>query len=231
MKLIVLFLALTAILFGSGVCVQAQSAYDTFRIGNKQIVIPNPVGFTEASSQIQVIRDRFTVTEAAGNDLLAVHIPNDDYQFLKKGRLVDLTFYTKVSVSKKLKDETVSETNFANIIEAFEKNFPTFSDPKGSEMKKILNRISENLSGFNQEKTAVFIDKPQNLGEIVKERNSYGSVVLSQVKTKIGETEQVRTLLMGISAIRVREKVIFIYTYKEYKNEQDIIDLKNFSSN
>lgn len=230
MKLIVIFLALTAILFGSGIYALAQNASDTFQIGNKQIVIPSPSGFTEATSQIQVIKDRFTVTEAAGNDLLAVHIPNDDYQFFREGKLVNLTFYTKVSVPKRLKDETASEANFANFIEVFEKNFPAFSDPKGSEMKKILNRISENLSGLNQEKTTVVMDKPHSLGEIVKGRNSYGNIILSQIKTKIGEAEQVRTLLMGISALRVREKIIFVYTYKDYKNEQDIIDLKNFSS-
>ncbi len=231
MKLIFLFLALTGILFGSSVCLLAQNASNTFQMGNKQIVIPAPSGFTEAASQIQVIKDRFTVTEAASNDLLAVHIPNGDYQLFKKGEFADLTFYTKVSVSKRLRNETASEANFVSFVEAFKKYFPAYSDPKGSVMKKTLTRISENLSSLNQEKTTVIIDKPHNLGEIVNERNSFGVIILSQVTTKIGDAEEVRTLLSGISVIRVREKIIFVYTYKDYKNEQDITDLKIFSSN
>lgn len=231
MKLTVLFLALIAILLSLGVDASAQNPADAFQIGDKQIVVPAPSGFTEAASQIKAIKDRFTATEAPENDVLAVHIPDKDYQLFKKSEAVNLTFYTKVSVSKNSKNETATEADFVNFVQVFKKYFPAYIDPKGSLMKNTLSRISDNLTALNQEKTTFALDKPYNLGEIVNEANSYGIVVLSQMTAKIGDAERIQSILGGISAIRVRGKIVFVYTYKYYKNEQDIADLKTFSSN
>ena len=231
MKLFIILFNLTSILLGLSIFAEAQTSSNTFQLGNKQIVIPAPVGFIEAASQIQEIKNRFVATEAAGNDFLAVHILKDNYQLLNTGKSTNLSFYTKVSVSKNLRNKTVNETDFASFVKTFKSYFPSYSDPKGDFMKSTLSRISGNLSSLNQEKTTVTIDKPYNLGEIVNDRNSYGVVTLSQITMKVGNTEGAKAILAGISAIRVQEKIIFVYTYKDYKNEQDITDLKVFSSN
>ena len=230
MKLIVFFLSLTAMLFGSGISATAQqTASDTFRIGNRQIAIPAPAGFVEAASEIDVIRERLTATEAAGNDFIASHLPKVDFQLLKAGEEIDLTFYTKGSVAKSLKNRIATQADFKTFVEAFKKYFPSYSDPKGTLMKSTLKRASENMSAVNREKTTFSIDKPYNVGEIANTATSYGIVVLSQFTMTVGDVEQSKLMLAGMSAILVRGKIVFIYTYKNYENEQDIDDLKSFS--
>lgn len=231
MKSTIHFLALTILFFGLSVNLSAQNTSNTFKVGSKQIVIPPPEGFSEAASKFQSIKDTFTVTEAEGNELLSVFIPNSDYQLFNKGEFSELTFYTKVAISKKLKDLDLSETDFAGFAEAFKKYFPAYIDPQGSEMKKTLGRISENLSSLNKANTTFSIEKPFNLGEIVNDRNSFGVILLSQIKRRTGNVEVSKMMLMGASAIRVKEKIIFVYTYKDYKSEPDITDFKTFSSN
>jgi hypothetical protein len=232
MKIIVVFLALTAVSLGlavSGFAQQAAAVTDTYQIGNKQIVIPSPDGFLEAASQIPLIKQHFTATESSGNDFLAVHIPAEHLQRLKKGEVFDLTFYTKVSVSKSLKALDATEADFAQFVATFKKSFPALSDPNGKEMKATLKSISENLSNLNKTETTYTLSQPVNVGLIEDNRNAYGALLLTQMKLTTGGNEMVKTLLGGISVVRVRGKIIFIYTYKAFEKEQNIAELQQFS--
>lgn len=237
MKIIVVFLALTALCLGLNVSGFAQTAHggnsssasNTYQIGNKQIVIPSPAGFVEAASQIPVIKERFTATESSGNDFLASHLPSEDVQRIKKGEFLDFTFYTKISVAKSLKNLNATETDFAQFIAAYKKNFPAFSDPNSGQMKSTLKSISESLSNLNGEETKFTLTQPVNVGSIEDSRNAHGTVLLMQAKTVTSGKEVVRTMLTGLSAVLVREKIIFIYTYKTYEKEQDIDELKQFT--
>lgn len=231
MKRISIFLILAAIFFVSNVCVQAQNVSDTYQVGSKKIVIPAPPNFTEATSRIQVIKDRFVLTESVQNELLAVHIRNEDFQLFEKGEVVNLSFYTKVSVSKKIKDTAITKKDFADFVAVLRSGFPTMTDPDGSLMKKELDRLSGKLSDHNQEKTSVLFDKPYALGEIEEKDVFFGIIALTRLKMSVGDNENVVPLVVGISAIRVRERIVFIYTFKNYKDEQDVADLKDLTSN
>jgi hypothetical protein len=231
MKTIKVSLTLTAIYFVFNICGFAQSAgaLNNYQIGNKKIAIPAPIGFTEATSQVPVIKERFIATEAGENDLIAVHLPIEQVQLLKNGDFFDLTFYTKVSVSKRMKTLTVSEANFAEFTTAFKKNFPALTDPGGKEMKAILSSISDNLTELNKEKTTAAISQPVNLGLIENSSNVYGTLLLMQIKLVRDGKEATQLLLCGLSAVRVREKILFIYTYKAYEKEKDVAEIKQFS--
>ncbi|HEY0050479.1 MAG TPA: hypothetical protein VGB68_14405 [Pyrinomonadaceae bacterium] len=233
MKIFIIFLALITIFPALAVSGFAQhtaaGVTDTYQIGNKQIVIPSPNGFLEAGSQIPVIKQHFTATESGGNDFLAAHIPAEHLQRLKKGEIFDLTFYTKVSVSKRLKTLDSTEADFAQLVATFKKGFPALSDPNGKEMKSTLKSISENLSNLNKTETTYTLSQPLNVGLIEDSRNAYGTILLTQIKLTSGGKEIVRMMLGGISAIRVREKIVFIYTYRVYEKEQDIAEIQQFS--
>ncbi|HEX8246858.1 MAG TPA: hypothetical protein VF599_01645 [Pyrinomonadaceae bacterium] len=233
MKIIGIFLALTVIYASLGVYGFAQDGGsdggDIYQLGNKQIVIPPPQGFVEAASQIPIIRERLDGGAAGGNDFLAAHVPAEHFQRLKKGELFDLTFYTKVTVSKKLKTFNAAEADFALFVDTFKKSFPALSDPNSKEMKAVLKSVSENLSNLNKTETTLTLSQPLTVGSIEDSRNAYGIVILFQVKAIIGGKEIVRTLVNGISAVRVKEKIIFIYTYKAYEKEPDIAALQQFS--
>src|ERR1700687_372124 len=46
----------------------------TLRLGDKVVVIPSPDGFEEAASQFESAKNKMTVSEDPGNDMLAVHL-------------------------------------------------------------------------------------------------------------------------------------------------------------
>lgn len=207
----------------------STAATSAFQIGNKRVVVPPPANFVEATSQIPRVKEYFAATEAAGNELLAVHITSEDFELFKKGEYKDLDFYTKVSVSSQLKNSVTTQAGFADFVRVFKTNFPALSDPNGREMKTVLGKLSENLSKLGNEKTTFSLSQPLNLGTFIETPNAYGLILLAQVKFAANGKEDARSILGGMSAIRVRDKILFVYTYKRYEKEQDIADLKAFS--
>src|SRR5687768_9780264 len=82
----------------------SRTAPLTLRLGQVSVNLPAPEGFEEAASQVEMIRKYFSVTEAPANEMLAVHLPASDLERQKRGEPAAMTFYTKVSIYKKLKE-------------------------------------------------------------------------------------------------------------------------------
>jgi len=84
-----------AVLFVTGASALAQTpkaGVTTVHLGARVVAIPAPDGFEEAASQFEVIRNRFTATEAPENDMLTIHMPHADCEKLRAGELVPFSF-------------------------------------------------------------------------------------------------------------------------------------------
>ena len=77
-----------------GVVVQAQpkqapqkavAKTSSVQLGDKVVVIPNPEGFEEGSSQFKELRDRFQATESPQADFLLAHLPESECRLLRNG--------------------------------------------------------------------------------------------------------------------------------------------------
>jgi len=77
--------AICLVVNASAVAQTRKADVATFHLGNQVIAIPAPIGFEEAASQFESIKNHFTLTEAPGNDMLAVHLPHADCQKLRAG--------------------------------------------------------------------------------------------------------------------------------------------------
>src|SRR6267142_3361625 len=90
------YAALITLLVGHSAATQTLSVKSSsFQLGDKTVVIPAPEGFQEAASQFESIKERMSRTEDPGNDMLAVHLPNEDCEKLKHGESAQFNFYTK----------------------------------------------------------------------------------------------------------------------------------------
>ncbi len=233
MKHFVRVFALIAFLAGSNVAVFAQSAAsaDIYQIGDQKIVIPPPANFVEAASQFPSVKNAFTATEAAGNDMLAVHISLADAELLKKGESKQPDVYTKVSVLKRLRDANITAADFAGFVKVFKQQFPAAINPNSREMKTALEKASKYSTEQSGAETVFSLSQPINLGEIVNSPNAFGTVLLMEIKVAAEGKETVAAAVVGATAVRTRGKMLFVYTYRNYKNAKDIEELKSFSKN
>lgn len=200
-----------------------------YQLGNKRIIIPSPQGFVEAASKIEAVKTFFSATEDPNLDLLAVHLPEEIVDKVKGGKIDRLAYYTKVSVSKRLRERDFSQSDFSGLVSNIQTNSAKVFDLNSPGNKLALNNLNKNLSNLSGQDVQIDFSTPVNLGEIVKTPEQYGALLLVKTKTHIEGKEEELILLAGASLIRVRERLIFVYTYRAFNSDKDIEIIRGFT--
>ena len=201
----------------------------TFHLGDQVITIPAPNDFEEAASQFESIKTRFTVTEAPSNDMLAVHLPHADCEKLRAGGAASLNFYTKISVPRSARSLDYSAEQFAKLVSEFRKTGSQVMDVNGPTMKETLEHLSKGLSDLNKNETQVDMDQPLSLGEFDTRPNVYSVMLLVNLKAQSGDVKISQLIAGGISFVRIKQRLIFVYTYRKYDSKADVETLRDFT--
>ena len=220
------------LLFALAAVAAAQTpapAGNLYRMGDRTVSIPPPEGFVEATSRSETVKKFFEATEAASLDLLAVHLSAGDMEKIARGEFSDLGFYTKVSVSKALRAAATSQQNFSELVAYLRANNAKVFDLKSPEMQSQLRQQNKGLSDLMKEDSRLDLSQPVNLGEIESTANSYGTLLLMKVKFSRGDKQAERMMVAGASAVRVGDRLVWIYTYKNFESEKDADALRAFT--
>ena len=231
MKLYSTVTALVFILTFSAVA-QSQSANvlaPVFQLGDQATTIPAPTGFAEAASQFETIRNQFTTTEAPGNEMLAVFLPQADCEKLRGGTFGPFNFYTKVSVRAAVRGESYSSARFADLIAYFRKNEVTLLDMNSPAMKATLRRLNQGLSDLNKKETNVDLPQLTRLGEFDTRPNVYSVMLLMNMTATSAGSVTTTPLLGTLTYLRVKDRMIYVYSYRRYSAAEDINVLRDFT--
>ena len=206
-----------------------KTGVTTFQLGNQATVIPAPDGFEEAAGQFEVIKDQFTRTEAPDNDMLAVHLPRADCDKLRMGETVNFSFYTKVSIRRSNRTQDYSTERFADLVAAFRKTSTEVLDINGPTLKNAVQQLDKAMSDINKKETKFSLSQPVNLGEFDTRPNVYGVILLVTVTTKSGDGEISVPLVGGLTYVRVKQRLLYVYTYRRYSSANDVQVVRDFT--
>ncbi|HEX8650988.1 MAG TPA: hypothetical protein VF708_09100 [Pyrinomonadaceae bacterium] len=206
-----------------------QKVLSIYELGDTTVEIPAPEGFEEISAQLKNIRNRFDVTEDVNNEVLAVHLPGEIANKLKRGEPAGLTFYTKISVPKRVKEKNFTSSEFAQIVSLLKSNNKEILDINSPKMQSAIKNMEQNLSELNDKETKINFSQPINLGEIESGQNVYGLMLLLKMNPQIGGKQGEVLLLCGATFVRVKQRVIYVYTYRRFQSSEDVDVLKSFT--
>lgn len=200
------------------------------RLGDRTIFIPDPEGFEEATSQFASFKRRVETTEAPQNDTLGAHLPLSDCELLRQGLLPTYNLYTKVSVMKIARELDVSAGEMAAIVDDFRKNLTSYLDPNGPAMKQLDKHLEQGLTNLDSKETKIDFNQPQQLGEFDMRIDVRSFLMLMAFTINSGGTEQTQPMLATTSFVRVKDRVIFAYTFMKYKSKADLDTIKQFTT-
>jgi hypothetical protein len=222
-------LAILFVVNSSAIGQARQTEVTTFQLGNQMTVIPAPDGFEEAASQFELIKDHFSRTEVPENDMLAVHLSRAECDKLRAGESATFNFYTKVSVRKGIRDQDYSAERFADLVALFRKTGSQVLDVNSPTMKGAVQQLDKGLSEINNKETKVALGQPVNLGEFDTRPNVYGVILMMNFTSKSGDREVTVPLVAGLSYVRVKQRLIYVYTYRRYNSATDVEVLRDFT--
>ncbi|HEY2860603.1 MAG TPA: hypothetical protein VGJ21_19445 [Terracidiphilus sp.] len=191
----------------------AKPADTTFRVGLKDIAIPVISSeFVETGPDYRVLLEPLAPTS---NRLVAAFVTPDDLKKLLTSASTNLTRYALVEVPRRAEFTDVTPELFKQVDESFGAQLGAQTEATTKDSQDELNRRLKALGGGS---TSITLDKPLMLGTLFAKPDAggYGEILPLAVN---GATIK---MAAGVTILRVRQRILFIYLYAPYKDETSV---------
>ena len=208
------------------------------KLGDTVIVIPNPEGFEEASSQFEKARQALVKMETPGFDNLLLHMPASDCERARTGSRPEFRHYTKVSVDKSRRELTSSDADMAGLVAEFRKHRAALLDPDGPALKFLMENFSRQLSEAASKPIQFEANNTQHLGEFDVRPNVYSVMVFLTYTKEVERSESMRQVVASMTWLKVGPRIINIGVYRNISSPEavktelkpTVIELKQFTT-
>jgi hypothetical protein len=233
---------LAAIIFCIAAVAHAQSReaakVSSVKLGDKVILIPDPEGSEEASSQFATIKQSLVSMESPNNDTLLVHLPVSDCERLRTGSSPKLLQYTKVAVPKNRRELTVTDEYMTGVVAAWRKKGAVAMDPDGPVTKALMERLSLRLSELTSKQIKFEINDTEILGEFDVRPDVYSTMILATYSKYKEGTQSIRTMVGSMTWLKVGPRLINVLIYRTLSSptalnaelKPTVIELKQFTT-
>lgn len=235
-----LFLAAT-IIFCVTVISSAQAQKtrsSSVTLGDKVIVIPDPEGFEEASSQFELAKQALAGIETGGADNLLHHMTTRDCERMRTGSRPEMSYYTKVSVDKGRRESIATNEDLARLVAEIRKNGAVLLDPDGPMMKSLMVKLSRQISEAKSQQIAYEINDSRYLGEFDVRAEVYSGMVFFLITKDVKGTKSTRATVGSMTLLKVRSRIINIGVYRNLSSPEavenelkpTIVEVKQFTT-
>jgi hypothetical protein len=196
-----------------------------YKLGAQTVLIPAPDDFSDTMISHPKISGLITATESPSNETLAVHVANDLLSRMKKDDLPDLPFYTKVSVSRQLRELELNEKDFQTVVAGVKSAAPDILDENGPLFKKNQDGTREGLKKHLGYDTDFTMSEPKMIGYFDDKPNIFSALIIMNVSTGKEKTP----LACSMSLVLINKKVVFLYAYRVVSSDHDLTIIRDFT--
>jgi hypothetical protein len=192
------------------------SDLSSFRVGLKSVTIPSPSSdVAETGPDYRVLLDQIVPT---GNRLVAGYVTPDEFTNLRTKSLVALSHYALVEAPRSAEFSDITPDAFKQIDATLATQFEVVVNDSVKEQQDEMNRRLKALGAGK----SLSLDKPLMLGTLFSkaDASSYGQIT---PVTLDGATKE---MAVGITLLRVRQRLLFLYFCEEYKDENTVKQLR-----
>jgi hypothetical protein len=190
----------------------AQDA-PTYRAGLKSFNIPPPSSeLVETGPDYRVLLEPLA---PINNRLIAAFVQPADLDAMHAGAAPPLNSYALVEILRRAEFANVTPDLFKQIADSFATQFGAAVD---ATLKDQQDQINRNLKALGSKTTDVALDKPVQLGTLFSKPDASAYAMIMPY-TSNGKTKK---MAMGMIVTHVQSRVLFIYTYTEYKDESSV---------
>jgi hypothetical protein len=196
----------------------AATASSSFRVGLQTILIPPPSpDLPETGPDYRVLAEPLA---PAGNRLVAAFLLPDELKALLKTK-TSLTSYALVEVPRQAEFADVTPAFFKQASDGVADQFGAKLDSTIEDQQKEVDLKLKALGN----KSSVTLEKPTMLGTLFSKADAigYGAVIPVSVDGKSA------TVAMCMTILRVHQRILFLYTYARYTDEESVKSLEKTS--
>lgn len=190
------------------------SAYaEIFKIGDKELVIPSPQGFSRVTKQMDAVYRLGLQMADSKNDLLAYYISDTDIPTAMAGEIPSLERYFLLKVNKQLKNMVVGSKDFAELKDITTRQNKEIFESIKSQIPSLMKGASDGVSKEFNIDFAMEISQMVPLDPHYETNNALAySMYINYGVSAEGAKEE---LIVSATAtfVNVSGKVLFLYCY------------------
>lgn len=213
--IIACLLALGVAAFGNAQDATVKTAQvQSFKAGGVAIAIPPPT--TEMTEVGYDNREFMKVFVSPNNRLIAAFVLTNDLPKLIKGSdNFIMSKYAMVKVPRRGEYMDCGVSDFREVTDGAEKELGNIMN---SSMKDVEEEINRRMKSLELNDATVSFGKPIQLGCLFSKQDAYGFGMVMPLST--GGTNM--KMAVGDALMRVKQRLLFVYLYAEYKNENTV---------
>ena len=208
------FLIAAMILFMAGqIAAQKNDAKKdlTFKVGGVKIITPAPSDdFVEVGDDN---RSKLEVLAPERNRLISAFLEKADLQNLIDGKDPAMDRYALVEISRGAEYADCSADNFKEVIAEMKNSFGELIAQSFKESEDEINRKLKELDLKD-----VSLGEAKQLGSFFSKKNAFSFGLMTTVKNG----EESKNMIVGGVIVRVKLRLIYLYLFAEYKNEESV---------
>lgn len=195
----------------------------TFKAGGIPIIIPPPI--MEMSEVGYDKREFMEVFVAPSNRLIAAFVLTKELPTLAAGANNPmLSKYAMIQVPRRGEYMDCRESDFKEVTDGAKK---TFGDVMSSSMKDAEDEFNRRMKSLDLEEATISLNKPIQLGCLFSKKDAYGFGMIMPFSMG-GENMKIA---MGATLMRVKQRLLFVYLYADYKDENTVKWLRRITEN
>ncbi|MBU1043209.1 MAG: hypothetical protein KJ915_02285 [Candidatus Omnitrophica bacterium] len=190
----------------------SENKLESFKAGGTLINIPQPnaelveVGYD--------VREMMEIFVPGSNRLLAGYMRASDIPlFVQGAEDFLLNQYASIQIARQGEYQDCKESDFKELVDYVQGSFEEDIDQI---MKDSETEFNQKMKSMDLAK--VNIDKPVQLGTLFSKPDAYS---MGMISTYSNGTKS-WTLIIATTFVRVRERLLFVYLFNTYNNEQDV---------
>jgi hypothetical protein len=194
-----------------------KASIQSFNVGGVSIKIPLPdTAFVEVGYDNRKLLE---VIVPQNNKLIGAFVLKSDFPNLFKGNNNLMTEYSLIEVPRAAENMDCETSDFNEVIDGVKESFGNFSSVV-QESEEVFNSRMKSLDLADMQ---IKLGQPTQLGCFFSKKDRVGFGML------MGYDMGGKTIKMGATIIlmRVNKRLLFVYIYSEYKNDETITWLRN----
>ena len=195
-------------------------------IGDSTVVtLPVPAGFVDVQKAPLEIRENFTTMVPPTNRYLAGFVLPENAVRPADDNFKPLERYMIVQTFRQAENVQVSPADFKDVKDQIAGSMDKILAEKKDEINERLKKLAE--QGQTEQ---VELAEPMMLGTFLQQDDAISSAMVMKVRAPAGQGGvSERVIACGMSIIRVKQKIVYLYVYGHYTDEAALTWVKDTS--
>lgn len=210
-----------ALLICGSTILQAQQ-YD---VGGVKLNLPSPEGFVDMTASSSGIFDHFNASVPPQNRLISVYLTEGGAESVENGAGLNDDLNLLIQTSRTNEGRKISQTDFAEILQASEGEFESISFPDS-----LADNFSKNYTRRYNRKIDVEIGSMRSLGTFSKAHDHLSVLLVQRAAFTVGDSITSELYATGCTIMNPAGKLLYVYVTSSYQSGEDLVRVKELSN-